>query len=66
MSTRTMVGLVADASPASATEPRYFVAPSSPLKLSPTCPVWPMVAVAGAVTVMFPASVDPSSHWNNV
>ncbi|OPZ50449.1 MAG: hypothetical protein BWY91_02851 [bacterium ADurb.BinA028] len=42
------------------------MAASSPLKLSTICPVWPMVAVAGAVTVMFPASVDPSNHWNSV
>ena len=52
--------------PLYATQPRYFVAGASPLNVSEMVPVPPVVATAGAATVMFPAAVLPSSQWNSV
>src|SRR5687767_11634528 len=66
VSTRTMVGLGMLVLPLYATLPRYLVAGASPLKLSVIVPVAPVVADAGAFTVILPAAADPSSQWNKV
>ena len=65
VSTRTIVGFGIPTGPLYATEPRYLVPVVRPLKVRLIAPVVPMVAAAGAVTVMFPAAVLPSNQvWS--
>ena len=48
------------------TDPKYFVAGANPENVRSIVPVAPVVAAAGAFTVMLPVAVDPSSHENSV
>ena len=60
-----MVGFGSPVLPPYATEPRYFVPATSPEKVRLIAPVAPSVALAGALTIMLPASVLPSSQvWS--
>src|SRR6185436_11888676 len=54
-STRTMVGLGIPVAPLYATLPRYFVPGVRPENVRLIAPDVPNVALAGALTVMFPA-----------
>src|SRR5258705_3924301 len=65
-SMRTMVGFGNPVMPPYATDPRYFVPGANPVNVRLIVPVAPSVAVAGALTAMFPAVVDPSSQLNSV
>ena len=46
--------------------PRYFTPGVSPPKERPMLPLAPVLAAAGAVTVMLPASALPSTHVKSV
>src|SRR5436190_17201323 len=66
LSIRTIVGLGMLLLPPYATEPRYFAPVGRPVVEIDTAPVVPVVAVAGALTVMLPASVLPSVQLNKL
>src|SRR4051794_34479486 len=61
-----MVGLGSPPLPVYATDPRYFVPAARPVKVRLTVPEPPVVAAAGAVTVMLPTAADPSTHENSL
>ena len=65
-STRTIVGFGIPAAPEYATDPRYFVPAVRPENVSVDRPGRSDAsAAAGAATVMFPASAEPSTHvWS--
>jgi hypothetical protein len=66
VSTRTMVGAGRPVGAAVDDAAEVRVAGARPLKLRPIVPVAPVVALAGALTVMLPAAASPSVQLNKV